>query len=377
MTIGPKKYDCNLEIAGLANVVVKVAGPVHVTGTFRMTGSATLQADPSLGTNGTMFIVDRWTYLSQNSKVMPTTTNDPANTGYLLFIQPAPYMYGSNNGSFCNCTFDIYSQDARAIFYTKYGSIRLSAYAHVTALTAGTINFSPGSSIIFDSGLPLETFTSGGLAWQFTKGSYHAVTPAEDKNLLAVYDETLQVPACATAGGISCDSGTLLNGRDNVTPEMVEQHASNTLPIAGFRCPDDIGGSSYRIDKLRVETVDGQPFAPGKSVIIKVDFYLVDTAQEAYIDFFYSKKTNNVQGADMQNKGSVGYAPYDGDIGGFTATSAPFTLNSGGDAKHFVRVNMHVTGGHPNPHSYCSQRDGGPATSGFDERDDLVFNVGS
>ena len=231
------------------------------------------------------------------------------------------------------------------------------------------------SRLIYNQGLASANFTVGpGGGWVIKKGTYRVSTSSvESKDLLAIYDPTYKAPTCAVADGISCDSVNTAGGRDNVAG-MVEQNFPNVLPLSGIQCPDDVGSlAAYRIDNVKVRTVDGQSFAPGKNVEILTTVYLVDTADDVYIDFFYSNKTNNVQGTDMQNKGFAAFAPYDGDTGVQLAKSTPFALSSGGDAMHFVRVNL---SNNDSARGYCTHGSGLP-TSQFHERDDLVFKVGS
>ncbi len=83
---------------------------------------------------------------------------------------------------------------------------------------------------------------------------------------LASYDSALMAPACPTTGSL-CDSGTLLNGRFNLSGGS-EPNSSNTLFNS---CPDGSSGT-YHLDesndRLQVATLDGQPFAAGKFVRI-------------------------------------------------------------------------------------------------------------
>ena len=82
---------------------------------------------------------------------------------------------------------------------------------------------------------------------------------------LAVYDPALEAPWCATPD-VSCDSGSLLIGRGLLGPEP---NASNTLYGS---CKDGNGGTLYvdeSNDRIRIVSVDGSPFAPGKTVRIE------------------------------------------------------------------------------------------------------------
>jgi hypothetical protein len=83
----------------------------------------------------------------------------------------------------------------------------------------------------------------------------------------AVYDPVLKVPLC-TAGLAVCDTGeTLIDGRHEDGPEP---NHPNTIYSS---CEDGESLSGYHversIDRLRVSTVDGEPFAPGKTVRVE------------------------------------------------------------------------------------------------------------
>src|SRR6185503_12696241 len=73
-------------------------------------------------------------------------------------------------------------------------------------------------------------------------------TPSGD--LMAVFDSVLRAPKCGSVGR-SCDSGTLLNGRDGKGPEP---NASNTINAT---CTDGTSGT-YHLDesndRLKVST---------------------------------------------------------------------------------------------------------------------------
>lgn len=81
----------------------------------------------------------------------------------------------------------------------------------------------------------------------------------------ATYSATLGAPACATVGK-SCDTYGLIVGRADLGPEL---HAPNTL---GGACADGTVGwfhTDESLDRLRVYTTDGSPFAGGKAVTIE------------------------------------------------------------------------------------------------------------
>ncbi|MBI3071878.1 MAG: putative Ig domain-containing protein [Deltaproteobacteria bacterium] len=76
----------------------------------------------------------------------------------------------------------------------------------------------------------------------------------------AEYDPTLKVPKCATVG-TRCDSAALLAGRASLGPEPNQPNTINNS------CADGTLGSFHNaqsLDRIRISTLDGKNFAPGK-----------------------------------------------------------------------------------------------------------------
>jgi hypothetical protein len=105
---------------------------------------------------------------------------------------------------------------------------------------------------------------------------------------LASYDAVLRAPRCATAG-VSCDSGLLLTGRGNLGPEL---HAPNTINSS---CGDDSAGSFHSDesnDQIRVVSVDGTRFAPGKTVRIEAQVWAWSSPSTDKLDLYYAANAN-------------------------------------------------------------------------------------
>ncbi|MFP2905289.1 Ig-like domain-containing protein [Pyxidicoccus sp. 3LFB2] len=101
----------------------------------------------------------------------------------------------------------------------------------------------------------------------------------------AAYDFTRQVPVCGAAGSPGCDSGTLLNGRGPVGPEL---YAPNTLQGA---CADGTSGTFHvdgSVDRLRVFTFDGTPMVPGKPVRLEATVWASSGFAEERVDFYFA-----------------------------------------------------------------------------------------
>jgi leucyl aminopeptidase len=99
----------------------------------------------------------------------------------------------------------------------------------------------------------------------------------------AGYDSALKAPRCFSVSA-SCDSGTLLNGRGGMGPEV---NMPNTINSS---CADGLSGS-YHVDesndRLKVSTLDGTSFAAGKTVKIDATVYVYSTTADK-LDLYYT-----------------------------------------------------------------------------------------
>ncbi|MEM7349176.1 MAG: reprolysin-like metallopeptidase [Acidobacteriota bacterium] len=104
----------------------------------------------------------------------------------------------------------------------------------------------------------------------------------------AVFDSGLGVPACALVGS-SCDSTTLLVGRDGNGPEP---NQPNTLD----GCADGTSGSfqaDESNDSLFVTTLDGSDMVEGATVRIDAEVWAWTTPAEDTLDLFFTADANN------------------------------------------------------------------------------------
>ncbi|QRN92812.1 S8 family serine peptidase [Archangium violaceum] len=103
----------------------------------------------------------------------------------------------------------------------------------------------------------------------------------------AVYDSVLRVPKCATLTSV-CDTTGLVKGRYSL-----ETNAQNTI---NRTCYDGAAyywyGELEKINRLELSSVDGEVFAPGRSVRIKVHVTVLDTSTDA-LDLFYTSNANS------------------------------------------------------------------------------------
>ena len=240
-------------------------------------------------------------------------------------------------------------------------------------VSGGTVTgggtFPPGSSrtvqATANSGFSFTNWTEGAIV--VSTSSSYTFTLNSDRVLVAnfiavgnnnaVYDSVLKVPKCGQIGK-SCNSGSLLNGRDTISGGQ-EPNQPNTLNNS---CPDNTSGfyhSDESIDKIVISTVDGSNFAPGKTVKVEATVWAFSTASD-FLDLFYAP--------DATNPNWVFIATLRPSVLGLQTLSTTFTLAQGRNVQA-IRANF-LFGGLP---TACS----GGGFDNFDDHDDLAFTIDS
>jgi len=169
----------------------------------------------------------------------------------------------------------------------------------------------------------------------------------------AVYDSTLKAPRCLQPNSV-CESGALLNGRDTIN-QGNEPNQPNTINNS---CEDGTGGSYHQdesLDHIRVQTLDGSNFLPGKTVRIDAAVWAFSN-QSNFLDLYYA--------ADAANPNWVYITTVQPTQVGAQVLSATYTLPSGASSQA-VRGRFRFQGAA----SPCA----GP--SNFDDHDDLIFAI--
>jgi hypothetical protein len=132
----------------------------------------------------------------------------------------------------------------------------------------------------------------------------------------ASYDSSLQAPMC-TGAASGCSSGTLLNGRASLGPEL---NAPNTL--RGSTCADGTMGT-YRMDEsveqVRVSTVDGSTLEVGKQMRVEVTVWAYSASNN--LDLYYTADATQPVWNYITTLGATGP--------GLQTLSTTYTLPSG------------------------------------------------
>lgn len=148
-TIGPRKYSGNLTInGGASTITVEIGGPVYVTGNLTISaGNTTVKPAESLGNLGATILTGATSSnnISSNVHLAPNSGG-----GYLLLI------FGETSGS-----TTVQSTDARAIFHGEWGGLTLSDNSRITSAAVNSLTMNNFSQLIYDSGLPVASFSIG------------------------------------------------------------------------------------------------------------------------------------------------------------------------------------------------------------------------
>jgi leucyl aminopeptidase len=165
----------------------------------------------------------------------------------------------------------------------------------------------------------------------------------------ATFDATLKAPKCGTVGA-GCDSGTLLNGRGGLGPEV---NRPNTI---GGTCVDGTSGtyhSDESNDRLKVATTDGTALAAGKQVTVTATVWAYSSTTDT-LDLYRAPNANSPVWTLIGS-----YKPSGSGARTITAT---YTLPTG--SLQAIRANFRYQG----TASTCSP-------GSYDDHDDLIFAV--
>jgi leucyl aminopeptidase len=166
----------------------------------------------------------------------------------------------------------------------------------------------------------------------------------------AVYDTTLKAPRCSAVGSV-CDSGTLLDGRGTRGPEVNKPNTINNS------CADGNSGAYHvdeSVDKIRLTTVDGSPFAAGKTVRIEATVWAYSVYSGDKLDLYYAANANSPTWTFLTTLTPPG--------SGARTLSATYTLPAGN--LQAVRARFRYQGSA----AACG-------TGGYVDHDDLIFTV--
>jgi hypothetical protein len=177
--------------------------------------------------------------------------------------------------------------------------------------------------------------------------------------LTGVFDAALKAPKCNTVSG-SCDSGTLLVGRDTIAGGA-EPNQPNTINNS---CADGTEGVFHfdeSLDRITISTLDGGMFAPGKTV--RVEFTMWAFSGTDPVFSFADDKLDVYFTGNAASPVWTHLTTWTPTMPGLNTWSTNYVLPAGG--LQAVRANFRFGG----TAAVCT-------AGAFDDHDDLIFRVG-
>lgn len=168
VTLGPRRINCDMNISG--NSVIRLTGPVWVTGNINLSNNAEVRVDSSLGAQSVALIADSTTddlgggriILSNSTKY--SGSGSPNSFVMLVSMNRSASSGGSNSAiSISN------SAQGDLILYAPLGKVSLANSVELSEVTAYLVEMSNSAEVEYKTGLQSLLFSSGpGGGYQFS-----------------------------------------------------------------------------------------------------------------------------------------------------------------------------------------------------------------
>ncbi len=330
------------------------------------TSSGLVQVTVMTSPGGLAFSVDGVTYTSlQTFSWAVGSTHTISTTAFQNEVSGSRFAWSNwSDGGAISHTISPTGGDSQYIAFFNFQFLLTMNTEPGGTATPSTSWFNPGENVEI-SATPAPGFRFGGWVGSGVVSTTGMSNPATVTMLgpitqtarftqgpPAVYDAALKAPRCGQPGS-ACDSGTLLNGRAMIVGGD-EPNQPNTINNS---CADGVLGS-YRFDEslesIRVSTVDGSNFAPGKTVRIDVLVWAASIPSTDFLDLYYA--------ANAGSPNWVYLTTVQATVPGPQILSATYTLPAGASSQA-VRGRFRFNG---SPMS-CG------VIGGLEDHDDLIF----
>jgi hypothetical protein len=154
MTFGPGTVTGDVAVTGSG--VLKLRGTVYVHGNITVSGnSAQVRVDPSLGTNGTIIVVDGRVETSNGGQL----TGSGTSGSFIMVVSTNTCPSGSG----CNLhnAIEIGNNSGTVILNAQSGTIQFTNNSTASQVTANKILLTNNASVTYESGLQDPNFTTG------------------------------------------------------------------------------------------------------------------------------------------------------------------------------------------------------------------------
>lgn len=160
VTIGRTEIACDVSISGSATVTL--TGPIWITGNLSISNSATIQVDPSLGSDSVAIIADNPSDHLASSEITISNSTTFLGSGtpgsyVLLLSQNNAAEQGKSDPAITISN----SAHGSVILYAGHGNIQISNSVMMREVTAYKISTSNSATIIYQTGLQNLLFNSG------------------------------------------------------------------------------------------------------------------------------------------------------------------------------------------------------------------------
>jgi hypothetical protein len=171
ITIGPRKYTCNVTIN--SNATITLAGPIWVVGNFTNNSNLNINVSSTQSGKTIPIIADNPTNRTTSSKIINggnLDVNGYGDNSYVMFLSRnnSAELGGTQEAIINNSNMN--SQGGGdAILYAGHGMIKINSNTDVNQLTGYKVDVNSNFNLIYRLGLADLIFTSGpGGSWNIT-----------------------------------------------------------------------------------------------------------------------------------------------------------------------------------------------------------------
>ncbi|OHA84335.1 MAG: hypothetical protein A2937_01185 [Candidatus Yonathbacteria bacterium RIFCSPLOWO2_01_FULL_47_33b] len=164
-TIGPKKINCDLEIA--TNGTITLGGGIWVSGNITIKNNPTIKVDPAIGGQSVALIADNTTNRLTSSTVSiengPTFVGSGTAGSYILFVSQ---NNSAETGGGTKAIEVENTANGALLVYAGHGEVVLKNSIALKEVTAYRLRLQNTANVTYESGLASLLFSSGpGGSW--------------------------------------------------------------------------------------------------------------------------------------------------------------------------------------------------------------------
>jgi hypothetical protein len=159
VTLGPKKFNCNLSISGSANVTL--AGPIWVVGDLTVSNSADVRISSSLSGKSVPIIADKASAPTTSGKITLSNSSEYFGSGANSYIVMVSQNKSAEQGGGTSAITISNGAKGDLILYAGHGLVTISNDTLMKAVTGYKVGVHNEAAVRYDSGLANLVFSSG------------------------------------------------------------------------------------------------------------------------------------------------------------------------------------------------------------------------